>query len=83
MRTTVTLDPDADAIVRQVMHDRHMSFKQALNEVIRSSRGRGKRGLVRTRTFDMGPARFPIDKAIRIAAELEDDEILRELAARR
>ena len=36
MRTTVTLDPDTDAIVRKLMRGRRLTFKQALNAAIRS-----------------------------------------------
>jgi hypothetical protein len=35
MRTTVTLEPDLAKKVRQLAHQRGVSFKQALNEVIR------------------------------------------------
>lgn len=35
MRTTVTLEPDLAKKVRALAHRRHLSFKQALNEVIR------------------------------------------------
>jgi hypothetical protein len=31
----------------------------------------------------MGAPRVPLDKALRLAAELEDDEIIRKLAARK
>ena len=37
MRTTVTLDPDVETLVRDVMRERGVSFKQALNEAL----GRG------------------------------------------
>ena len=35
MRTTVTLDDDTLVMVRQLMRERNVSFKQALNEAIR------------------------------------------------
>ena len=35
MRTTVTLDPDVERLVRDVMRERGLSFKQALNEALR------------------------------------------------
>ncbi len=83
MRTTVTLEPDADAIVRRLMRDRGLTFKQALNEAIRASASRPGRRPFRTRTFAMGPSALPMDKALRLAAELEDEELLRKLAARK
>lgn len=35
MRTTVTLDPDAERLLRQAMHLTGQSFKVTLNEAIR------------------------------------------------
>jgi hypothetical protein len=36
MRTTVTLDPDVEQLLRDAMQHRRLSFKAALNEAIRS-----------------------------------------------
>jgi hypothetical protein len=84
MRTTVTLDADTDQIIRRLMRDRGMTFKQAVNEAIRAgSATPRRRRAFRTRTFDMGPTRIPLDKAMRLAAELEDEELLRKIAARK
>jgi hypothetical protein len=84
VRTTVTLDPDTDAIVRRLMRDRRLSFKAALNEAIRAGVRRDGQGRkFRTRTFDMGPPALPLDKALRLAAELEDEELVRKLAVRK
>jgi hypothetical protein len=35
MRTTVTLDPDVEALLRKEMQERRKSFKRALNDAIR------------------------------------------------
>jgi hypothetical protein len=84
VRTTVTLDEDADAIVRGLMRERGLTFKQAVNEAIRrGARTGGRRSTRRTRAFDMGEPRVDIDKALRLAADLEDDEIIRKLAVRK
>lgn len=84
MRTTVTLDADTDQIVRRLMRDRGMTFKQAVNEAIRAGNATpGRRRTFRTRTFDMGATAIPLDKAMRLAAELEDEELLRKIAARK
>ena len=83
MRTTVTLEADTDAIVRRLMRERGMSFKRALNEAIRAGvTRRGGRRQFRTRTAAMGPSAIPLDKALRLAADLEDDELIRKLALR-
>lgn len=84
MRTTVTLEPDSDAVVRRLMHERKLTFKQALNEAIRrGSASRPGRSAFETRTYSMGRPSLPLDKAMRLAAELEDEEIVRKLALRK
>jgi len=81
MRTTVTLDPDTDAIVRKAMRERKLTFKQALNAVIRAGVGdAGRSSQPRFQTYRMGAPRIPLDKALQLAAELEDEEIIRKLA---
>jgi hypothetical protein len=35
MRTTVTLDPDVERLLRDAMRERAISFKEALNEAAR------------------------------------------------
>jgi hypothetical protein len=84
MRTTVTLEADALAIVRRLMNDRGLTFKEAVNHAIRSSARRpGSRRGFRTQTFDMGTPLIPLDNALRVATELEDEELMRRLAARK
>jgi hypothetical protein len=84
MRTTVTLDPDADAAVRRLMRERGMTFKQALNEAIRRGTGPQRDALpFRTTAHAMGEPVLPIEKALRLAAQLEDEEIVRKLAQRK
>ena len=84
MRTTVTLDPDSDAIVRRLMRERGLSFKEAVNAAIRA--GSPKRGRVEpfhTPTFELGAPSIPLDKALRLAADLEDEALIRRLAERK
>lgn len=85
VRTTVTLDPDTDAIVRRLMRERGLSFKAAVNAAIRAggaAPGTG-RSSYRTPTFDMGAPAVPIEKALRLAAELEDEVLVRRIAERK
>jgi len=85
MRTTVTLDPDVRHLVERAMDERGLSFKDALNDAIRRGLGPSPRRQRRsTRTFRMGiePA-LPWDKALRMAADLEDEELVRRLAVRK
>ncbi len=84
MRTTITLEPDTDALVRRLMRERGLSFKQAVNEAIRAgSPAAVRRRAFRTPTFDMGRPAVPVEHALRLAGELEDEELVRKLAARR
>jgi hypothetical protein len=81
MRTTVTLDPDAEALLRKHMQERGVSFRQAINEAIRAGLSPRPSQPFRTPTFRMGfnPA-VPWDKALRLAGEIEDEEVARKLA---
>jgi hypothetical protein len=79
VRTTVTLDDDTEALVRRLMAERGVSFKQALNDAIRAgAKPRpGPRSV--TAVHHLGSAAVDLDKALRLAGELEDDELLRRL----
>lgn len=85
MRTTVTLDPDVEALVKALMRKRGLSFKKAINEAIRAGLAPSiKEAPFRTPTFCMGfEPTIPWDKALRLAAELEDEELLRRGAERK
>ncbi len=75
MRTTVTLDADTERIVRQRMRERNQSFKEALNDAIRS----GVAGATPFQTVvaSMGRSRVNLDRALQLVADLEDDELIR------
>lgn len=78
MRTTVTLDPDTEQLVRRRMRERGQSFKDALNDAIRE----GARGAVEpfhTATASLGRSTVPLDRALQVAGELEDDELIRRM----
>jgi hypothetical protein len=82
MRTTVTLDPDVEAKLKATMRERGVSFKVALNEAVRAGLGGPAPALRRYRmpTGKLGvrPG-MNVDKALRLAGELEDEEIIRKL----
>jgi len=76
MRTTVTLDPDVEALIKRVMKDRAVTFKQALNDAVRAGvSARTPRRRKPFPTYDMGEPLVDITKALRLAGELEDQEI--------
>lgn len=87
MRTTVTLDPDVERLLRDAMKRHGLSFKEALNEAARVglSGKQPKRGKPFVqKSFRMGaPQDFRWDKVLAIAAALEDEEINRKLALRK
>lgn len=80
MRTTVTLDPDVAAKLQQVTRERGISFKAALNDAVRAGIGGERRsdGRYRMPTAPLGvrPG-INLDKALTLAGEMEDAEILR------
>ncbi len=77
MRTTVTLDPDTAEIIRRLMRERGVSFKEALNDAIRRGAAPADRAPFRTTTFPMGTPTINLDRALQIAGDLEDDELIR------
>jgi hypothetical protein len=83
VRTTVTLDADTRALVERLMRERDLSFKEAVNHAIRAGLAGRREGSTPTPTFRMGAPMVPLDRALRIAAELEDEELMRRLATRK
>ncbi len=81
MRTTVTLDPDVDALIKRAMRERGISFKEALNEAVRAGAApRPSRDRIPLPTYDMGEPMVDVTKALRLAGELEDQERAARLA---
>lgn len=80
MRTTVTLDPDAEFVVRRLMEQRGISFKQALNDAIRAGSGAtAPRQEFRTDVHHLGVPTVNLDRALQLVGELEDEEMLRRM----
>jgi hypothetical protein len=86
MRTTVTLDPDVAAKLKEVARERGVPFKAALNDAVRAGLGGSGRTARRYRM----PARrmgvrpgVDLDRSLRLAGELEDAELVRKLALRK
>ena len=77
-RTTVTLEPEAEAAVRRLMDDRGISFKEAINTAILDGAPLlEKPKPFKMRTYKMGPALVPLDHALTLVGELDDIEYLR------
>lgn len=87
MRTTVTLDPDVQALLKRAMREHDRSFKETLNDAVRA-------GLLKPaaapraarfvqRTFRMGRPLVDLTKANALAGELEDAELMTRMQQRR
>jgi hypothetical protein len=79
VRTTVTLDPDTELVVRELMKARGVSFKQAINDAIRAGRNGRVDVSFSTREAALGTPTADLDRALAVAGELEDAEIVRKM----
>lgn len=86
MRTTITLEPDVAAKLRALARERGISFKEAVNSVLRRGLADGEPGsrpfVVESRPLGLR-AGIDLDKALRLAGELEDEETARKLELRK
>jgi hypothetical protein len=74
MRTTVTLDPDVQRLLKDAEHRSGRPFKQVLNDAVRAGLGREviKSRAFKQRVFSLGRAKVDLTKANALAGELED-----------
>ena len=77
MRTTVTLDPDVQQLLKDAAHRSGKPFKVTLNDAIRL--GLRPAGAAQTTApewpvFDMGQALVDLTKAMALADELDDQQ---------
>lgn len=86
MRTTVTIDADIAAKLRRIARERGVSFKDALNATLRagigSDSGAARPYRLRARALKLRPG-IDLDRALRLATTLEDEEIVRKLELRK
>lgn len=86
MRTTVTLDADLAAKLRDLARERGVSFKEAINSALRRGLSGGDSGprpyRLPTQPMGLRPG-IDLEKALRVAAELEDAETIRKLELRK
>lgn len=85
MRTTVTIDPDLDANLRRMAQERGISFREALNAALREGLGAhagSRRYRLPARPLGLRPG-IDLDRALRLASALEDEETVRKLELRK
>jgi hypothetical protein len=85
MRTTVTLDPDVAARLRDVARERQVSFKEALNSAVRAGLAAGpvaRPYRTPARSLGLRPG-INLDKALEVSSDLEDRELIRKLELRK
>ena len=83
MRTTITLEPDVEALIRTAMKERGISFKEALNSAVRTGLTQGKpkgRYFVQKSYSLGGDQNFRWDQALEAAAAIEDEELSRKFS---
>jgi hypothetical protein len=84
MRTTVTLDPDVAAKLKQTARESDITFKEAVNSTLR--RGFELSVVERGKPYRLPPGQrleprpgVNLDKALQLAGEMEDAETIRKL----
>jgi hypothetical protein len=86
MRTTVTLDADIAARLHRLAVERGTTFRATINATLRAGLEAGGAAArpyrEATRSLGVKPG-VDLTKALRLAAELEDEETIRELLLRK
>ena len=87
MRTTVTLDPDVQLLLKRAIRERDASFKQTLNDAVRAglrkpAAGTAKAARFVQRTHKLGQPLVDLSKANALAGELEDAELIARMQQR-
>lgn len=79
MRTTITLEQSVFEALKERAHERDLPFKRVVNDAIRAGLEHEKKPKpYKVPSRPMG-ARVDLTKANQIAAELENEEILRKM----
>ena len=82
MRTTITLTPEAEALVKKAMAQRKLSFKEVVNEaILRGLAADRRQHEFHTKTHSMGRPRINLDKATQVAGELDTQDFLRKMSS--
>lgn len=86
MRTTITLEPDVAVRLQHLARERGLSFKTAVNATLRAgldaAPAAGQPYQEVTHSLGVRPG-IDLTKALLLAAQLEDEEVIRELELRK
>jgi hypothetical protein len=86
VRTTLTLDPDVADRLRALARERGLPFKQVVNAVLRrgleDDAGPRQPFRVEARAMGLRPG-IDLDRALELAARLEDEETIRKVELRK
>jgi hypothetical protein len=88
MRTTVRIDDDLLRKLKEQAHRESISLTRLLDRTLRAgmqaprARARRRRRF-REQTYSMGAPRYNLDKALALAATLEDEEVARKMMLRK
>ena len=88
MRTTVRVDDELLERLKALARKEKLSLTRLLNRVLKTGLQAGgarrpARPVHRERVHAMGPPRLALDKALALAAAIEDEETSRELTLRK
>lgn len=74
MRTTITLEPDVEALLKESMRARGITFKDAVNDAVRAGLTKPAEDVppFKQRAFHMGAPLVDLTKALALADELDD-----------
>jgi hypothetical protein len=83
MRTTVTIDPDTEALLKEEIHVTGLSFKEVLNRSIRRSLSRQSPSTVTVTPLFSKPFPHELSQSNmnHLADELDDETTLQELGS--
>jgi hypothetical protein len=83
MRTTLTLEPDVENLIREAVYRSGKTFKQAVNDAIRTALSaapattqQNKTAPFKLQTYKLGTPLVDLTKALSLAYELEDQAII-------
>ena len=81
MRTTVTLEPDVAEQLRQIMKERNLTFKEAVNSTLRRGLGPEVRARpYRAPSHAMGmKAGIDGDRLVHVMDEMADEEFIKKM----